>query len=82
MPFAHRLRWVIIGLIAAAPVINYIDRTSLAVMWPAVSRDTGLSKDAYASIISVFMVCYGLGQALSGRPCTIVSCPSVRENGS
>lgn len=67
MPFGNRLRWVIIGLIAVATVINYIDRTSLAVMWPAISRDTGLSKDAYASIIAVFMVCYALGQALSGR---------------
>ncbi|PTX96647.1 MFS transporter [Opitutus sp. ER46] len=67
MPFQHRLRWAIIGLIGLATIVNYIDRTSLAVMWPAISRDTGLSKDAYASIIAVFMVCYALGQAVSGR---------------
>lgn len=67
MPFSNRLRWVIIGLIGLATIINYIDRTSLAVMWPAISRDTGLTKDSYASVISAFMICYALGQALGGR---------------
>jgi ACS family hexuronate transporter-like MFS transporter len=67
MPARSHIRWWIIGLIAVATVINYVDRTSLAVMWPAITKDTGLSKDAYASIVAVFMVCYALGQALSGR---------------
>lgn len=61
------LRWWIIGLIAVATVINYVDRTSLAVMWPAISRDTQLTKDQYANIVSAFMVFYALGQAVSGR---------------
>ena len=62
-----RLRWLIIGLICIATIINYIDRTSLAVMWPAISKDAHLSKDNYATIIAVFMVCYALGQAICGR---------------
>jgi ACS family hexuronate transporter-like MFS transporter len=62
-----QFRWAIIGLIAVATVINYIDRTSLAVMWPAISRDTQLSKDDYANVVSAFMVLYALGQAVSGR---------------
>jgi len=61
------LRWWIIGLVAAATVVNYIDRTSLAVMWPDISRDVGLTKDQYATIVSVFMIAYAAGQALSGR---------------
>jgi MFS transporter, ACS family, hexuronate transporter len=61
------IRWWIIILIAAVTVINYIDRTSLAVMWPAVSADTGLTKENYATIVSVFMVFYALGQGVSGR---------------
>jgi ACS family hexuronate transporter-like MFS transporter len=61
------LRWWIIGLIGVATVINYIDRTSLAVMWPDISRDVGLTKDQYATIVSAFMIAYALGQALSGR---------------
>jgi ACS family hexuronate transporter-like MFS transporter len=61
------LRWWIIGLIGVATVINYIDRTSLAVMWPDISKDVGLTKDQYATIVSAFMIAYALGQALSGR---------------
>jgi ACS family hexuronate transporter-like MFS transporter len=61
------LRWLIIGLIGLATIINYIDRNSLAVMWPAISKDTNLTKDAYASIIATFMVFYAIGQAVSGR---------------
>lgn len=61
------IRWWIIGLIAVATVINYIDRTSLAVMWPAISKDASLTKEQYATIVSGFMICYALGQAVSGR---------------
>jgi ACS family hexuronate transporter-like MFS transporter len=61
------LRWWIISLIAIATVINYIDRTSLAVMWPDISRELDLSKDQYATIVAAFMVAYALGQAISGR---------------
>lgn len=61
------LRWFVISLIAAATIINYIDRTSLAVMWPDISKELDLSKDQYATIVSAFMIAYALGQALSGR---------------
>jgi MFS transporter, ACS family, hexuronate transporter len=61
------LRWWVVGLIAAATVINYIDRTSLAVMWPSISKELDLNKDDYATIVSVFMIAYALGQAISGR---------------
>lgn len=61
------LRWWIITLIATATVINYIDRTSLAVMWPDISKELELSKDQYASIVAAFMIAYAVGQAVSGR---------------
>jgi len=61
------LRWWIIGLIAVATVINYIDRTSLAVMWPDISTDLDLTKDQYATIVSAFMIAYAVGQAVSGK---------------
>jgi len=61
------IRWWIITLIAVATVINYIDRTSLAVMWPAIAKDAHLTKEDYATIVSAFMVLYALGQAISGR---------------
>ncbi|MDX2187339.1 MAG: MFS transporter [Opitutaceae bacterium] len=60
-------RWWIIALIAIVTVINYVDRTSLAVMWPAISQDVALTKENYATIVSAFMIFYGIGQAVSGR---------------
>ena len=61
------LRWWIIGLIALATVINYIDRSTLALMWPNISEDLGMDKNDYAFILNVFMVAYAIGQLVSGK---------------
>ncbi|MCB8993982.1 MAG: MFS transporter [Bacteroidales bacterium] len=61
------LRWWIIGLIGLATVINYIDRSTLAIMWPSISEDLGMTKNNYALILNVFMVAYAVGQSVSGR---------------
>lgn len=61
------LRWWIIGLIALVTVINYIDRNALAIMWPGISQELGLSKDQYALIITFFMIAYAISQSVSGK---------------
>ena len=61
------LRWWIIGLIALATVINYIDRSTLAIMWPSISKDLGMTKQDYAFILNMFMIAYAIGQLVSGR---------------
>ena len=61
------LRWWIIGLIALATVINYIDRSTLAIMWPSISKDLGMTKQDYAFILNMFMIAYAVGQLVSGR---------------
>ena len=38
------VRWMIVGLIAVATVVNYIDRNALAVMWPEISREIGADR--------------------------------------
>jgi len=60
-------RWWIIGLIALATVINYIDRSTLAIMWPSISKDLGMTKQDYAFILNMFMIAYAVGQSVSGR---------------
>ena len=56
------LRWVIIGLIFLATVINYIDRSALAIMWGnenvegSISQSLGLTKSDYSLI---FKYIYG-----------------------
>ncbi len=59
-------RWTVIGLIAVATVINYIDRNALAVMWPAIAEEIGATKNDYALLVSCFMVSYAVGQSLFG----------------
>jgi ACS family hexuronate transporter-like MFS transporter len=61
------VRWLIIGMIAVATVINYIDRNALAVMWPTISEEIGASKEDYALLVSTFMVAYAVGQFGFGR---------------
>jgi len=62
-----KLRWGVIGLIAVATVINYIDRNALAVMWPAVSEEIGATKEDYALLVTIFMISYAVGQSLFGK---------------
>lgn len=61
------LRWWIIGLIGLATIINYIDRSALAIMWPGISEELGMTDADYAIILNVFMVAYALGQSISGK---------------
>lgn len=61
------LRWWIIGLIAVATVINYIDRSALAIMWPSISADLGMTHSDYAILLNVFMVAYAIGQTVTGK---------------
>ena len=67
------LRWWVIGLIALATIINYIDRQSLSVLWvdiapelfPESSDDE--RKNIYAVISVIFVFSYAFGQAIFGK---------------
>lgn len=67
------LRWYVVTLIALATVINYIDRQSLNVLWPAISADlypdktVDQRKEIYAFVSVVFVFSYAFGQAIFGR---------------
>jgi len=61
------LRWWIIILIFIATVINYIDRTSFALLWPEMGKDLGMDNSDYAIMLNVFMATYAIGKFLSGK---------------
>lgn len=61
------LRWWIIGLIFIATVINYIDRTAFALLWPQMGKDLGMDNSDYALMLNIFMVTYAASKFLSGR---------------
>ncbi|WP_299272441.1 MFS transporter [uncultured Psychroserpens sp.] len=61
------LRWWIIGLIFVATVINYIDRTAFALLWPEMGKDLGMDNSDYALMLNIFMFTYAASKFLSGR---------------
>ncbi|WP_299607518.1 MFS transporter [uncultured Aquimarina sp.] len=70
------LRWWVIGLIALAAVINYIDRQAFSVLWETEGGiadelypdlDQEGRKKVYGDIGFYFIIAYALGQALFGR---------------
>jgi ACS family hexuronate transporter-like MFS transporter len=62
-----RLRWIVIGLIFLATVINYIDRQTMAVLKGSIAADIGLTNAQYAGVQNTFLVFYGISQMVSGR---------------
>ena len=61
------LRWLMIGLVFLATVINYIDRQTVSVLKTSISQDLGLTNADYAAVQNSFLAFYGLSQLLSGR---------------
>ncbi|NER15825.1 MFS transporter [Spongiivirga citrea] len=60
------LRWWIIVLIFIATVINYIDRTAFALLWPEMGKDLGMDKSDYALMLNFFLFAYAASKFLSG----------------
>lgn len=65
MKLTH-LRWYIAALLFTATVINYVDRQSLSVLAPVLTRELRLSPVQYANILQGFLVAYTVMYLLSG----------------
>jgi ACS family hexuronate transporter-like MFS transporter len=61
------LRWWIISLIFLATLINYIDRLTISVLAPVITRDLGLTNTEFGGIITWFLLAYTISQGLSGK---------------
>ncbi len=67
------LRWWVVGLVALAAVINYIDRQAFGALWPDIAKDLFPEMDEdghkaiYGTISTVFILSYAGGQALFGK---------------
>jgi ACS family hexuronate transporter-like MFS transporter len=61
------LRWWIIGLVFLATLINYIDRLTISVLAPVITRDLGLTNTEFGGIVTWFLLAYTISQALSGK---------------
>jgi ACS family hexuronate transporter-like MFS transporter len=61
------LRWWIISLIFLATLINYIDRLTISVLAPVITRDLGLTNTEFGGILTWFLLAYTISQGLSGK---------------
>ena len=65
--YIRGLRWWIVGMVFMLTVINYIDRMTLSVLAPTIRAEFGMSNEAYARVVTAFLIGYTISQALSGR---------------
>lgn len=63
----HGLRWIIIGLIFFATLINYIDRLTVSVLAPLIVADLNLTNTEFGGIATWFLFAYTISQTLSGK---------------
>src|SRR4051794_32487321 len=62
-----RYRWVIVGLLFLAMVINYVDRQTLGLLKGDLSQQFGWKETDYANIVFWFQATYALSYLAFGR---------------
>jgi ACS family hexuronate transporter-like MFS transporter len=60
------LRWYVAGLFFLASVINYIDRQTLSVVAPVLTKELQISPVEYANILQAFLIAYTVMYVFSG----------------
>jgi len=58
---------MIIGLVFLATLINYIDRLTVSVLAPLITKDLNLSNTEFGGIATWFLFAYTISQSLSGK---------------
>ncbi len=61
------LRWYIIGLIFIATCINYIDRSSIGLLFTRFGAEIHVSREAYGWVGAMLLLAYTVSQSVSGR---------------
>jgi MFS transporter, ACS family, hexuronate transporter len=70
----RRFAWLIMGLLFAGSVVNYMDRSALGVVMPQVRRDLSLTNTQYGFALNAFLVMYMIFYILGGRLADVVGC--------
>lgn len=65
----RNLRWWIAGLLFLATVINYVDRQTLSVVAPALTKELNLTNTEYSNILTAFLLPYTIMYIFSGILC-------------
>lgn len=59
-------RWIPALVMMLVSMISYIDRNTLAILAPTILKESGLSKEQYGFIVSIFSVAYMAGNPVWG----------------
>ena len=62
----HKLRWVMIGLVFLATIINYLDRQTLSVLAPMLREEFGMTNVTYSRVTFAFLLAYTIANGISG----------------
>jgi ACS family hexuronate transporter-like MFS transporter len=60
-------RWTVCALIFFATTINYLDRQVIGILKPILESDLNIGEVAYANIVMIFQLFYGVSMLLAGR---------------
>ena len=60
------LRWVILGLLFVASIINYIDRQSLSILARTIQDELNISDIGYTNVVQLFLLAYMLSFLVAG----------------
>ncbi|MBS2024970.1 MAG: MFS transporter [Deltaproteobacteria bacterium] len=61
------LRWWIAGLLTCITIINYLDRSALAVVGPTLKTELSIDEVTFSYIVIAFQAVYGLTMPIAGR---------------
>lgn len=62
-----KYRWVVVGLLFLAMVVNYVDRQTLGLLKPALTEEFGWSETDYADLVFWFQAAYAIAYLTWGR---------------
>jgi ACS family hexuronate transporter-like MFS transporter len=65
--YIHGLRWYILGLIFLATCINYVDRSSVGLLFTRFGPEIGISREQYGWVGAILLLAYTVSQSVSGR---------------
>lgn len=64
---AGRVRWLVVLLLFAATVINYVDRQMIGLLKPTLQKEMRWDETTYAGIIFYFQLAYAIGYLVFGQ---------------
>ncbi len=63
----RRFAWLVVGLVFAGSIVNYVDRAALGVVKPQICAELGISNTGYGLAINAFLLAYMVLYVVGGR---------------